>query len=336
MAGYAEKPTPVKPSGPSRTRPKGFVPSDGSAALARMRALGNSAIPDQKSPEASTRAVLKIFPTSLVRRRDLSVNEAIERAEWSEYQRERDRSRDKRRGKVAGFSNKSRFRLLEKLGSVGREDPPYMLTLTYRSGAPEAEAEGHAELHELKKWLRRNYPVAGIWRMEVTTGKGTRAKKRTKHYHMLIWCRAWLEYSEQDLELVREDIAAKWCKYTNDYGEDRMRYGVHLKNAGGDPTRAKNYLVGHTLKKTDQEACGSGRHWGTLNASKLEQGSARETIKLAPAQRKALDRVARKLIARRGKGKRRERHLASVRETHLVLDPYQQGKLIAYLRTITK
>ena len=334
MAEYEEKRTSVKPSGPSRTRPKGFVPSDGSAALARRRVLGNSAISSEKRAEASVKAGLRVYPTSLFRKRNLTISETVERAEWAHVQRERDRSNDKRRGGIGGFSKKSCFRLMQKLGSVGREDPPFKLSLTFRSGAPEAEEAKYC-LRKMYQWLGSHYDVAGIWRMEVTTGEGTRAVEPTTHFHVLVWCWDWIGWREELVELGQE-IAAHWCKVTKDGGEDRMRYGSLLEPAETHVVKAKQYLTGHMRKKTEQEACGKGRHWGIFNESRLQIGKALETITLTPAQRGAYDRITAKLIASRGKGKSKKRNLASLRETHLVLDPWQQGRLLRYLETITK
>jgi len=302
-------------------------------ALARTRALGNRAISHHAVLQASVHAGLEIYPTTLIRRRKRTIEEAIEAVEISHFQKTRDKSRDKKRGKVGGFSQKSNFRLLQKLGRVGRYDPPFMLTVNYRSGAPEAN-DCKRHLDNLTKWLRREHGGAGIWRLEETTGKGKRAKDRTPHFHILVWNGGWHDFSQPDLEHLRDQIAMKWCKITEDVDEDRLKYGVNLKSSNGDVTRMKNYLVGHTRKKSEQDACNKGRHWGIFNALELQLGQARETLTLTPTQRAVYDRITAKLIATRGKGKRKARNLGPVRETHLVLDPWQQGRLMRYIETI--
>ena len=190
---------------------------------------------------------IELFPSMAVRKRDYS---DLEQDYYDMIARFGKKSRvgGSRRGQIDHFSNSARFRMLKKLGSIGREDPPFMVTLTYRSGSVTFEQAKK----DLKKWrsrmdrefgirhesaesyirkdglpaIRKRYKYegtwAGSWRFEVTTGRGTRARGATPHFHILVWCDAWHSMNLQELDHRLSEI---WCEVTGDGGEDRMKFG---------------------------------------------------------------------------------------------------------------
>jgi hypothetical protein len=292
----------------------------------------------------------------LVMERDRSEEEDDWYALLSRWGRSKGKHGVKNRGKIDHFSANARFRMLKALGTIGRMDPPFMLTLTYRSGAVEAKtAKRH--LDTFRKWMDREFGQSsfevvdhvtksgfhtlrkrykyqgdwgGVWRFEVTTGRGPKAKAKTPHFHILIWYDAWHEMSELELDHVRDLLAERWCRITGDIDEDRLRYGCRLDKSRGDQTKIKNYMLGHHGKKTDQEACGSGKHWGMLNSSNLALNESSDEIALLPKERARLARIVAKLIAKRIG--RRPRDISSVDQIHAVLSPWDIRRVLEHLK----
>ena len=258
-----------------------------------------------------------------------------------------------KRGQIDHFSNAARARLMKRLGIIGRQDPPFMTTLTYRSGSVTFK-QAKKDLTKFRKRLDRlfgtkqtkieNYITkeglpaqrkritykanwAGVWRFEITTGRGKRAKGATPHFHILIWCTEWhgMDYNELD-----SIVSQLWCEVTGDGGEDRMKYGCKIDLSCGEQSRLKNYMLGHHGKKTDQEALGAGRHWGILNEHLLEMGQPVGSYHMTVDQRHIYDRITAKLIASRKKA-RKVSNNADLMETHLVLSSHQTNQLMRFL-----
>jgi len=272
------------------------------------------------------------------------------------------RSKNKRgsvkRGKIDHFSRSARFRMLKKLGTIGRQDPPFMLTLNYRSGAVDAgTAKRHLDTY--RKWLDRQYGEAsfekeeyvtksgfhkwrkrwsykgnwgGVWRYEVTTGRGKRAVAKTPHFHILIWYDGWQGMAEGEHVQLQRKLSERWCEITGDVDEDRIKYGCRLDRSDGNQVRIKNYMLGHHGKKTDQEACGSGKHWGMLNAHTLQIDESSKEVTLTPKERARLARIVAKLIAKRTG--RRPRDLSSVDYVHAVASPWDIGRILENIKEI--
>lgn len=85
-----------------------------------------------------------------------------------------------KRGKVAGFSQKSRMRLMRTLASVKRDNLPFFVTLTFPADYPTIE-RAKRDLDTFIKRLARKFPkVAGVWKLEPQ-------KRGAPHFHLLIW-----------------------------------------------------------------------------------------------------------------------------------------------------
>ena len=305
----------------------------------------------RKRASSITGGSIKVFPSMLVRKRDYT---QMEKDYYDMIARFGKKSREggSVRGQIDHFSNAARFRMLKKLGSIGREDPPFMLTLTYRSGSVTfKESKKHldtfrkrldrefgikhetteeyinkAGFHKLRKRIKYEGQWAGVWRFEVTTGRGKRARGATPHFHILVWCHQWHEMNMNELDYI---LSSMWCEVTGDGGEDRMKYGCDIKPSLGDQTKLKNYMLGHHGKKTDQEAVGAGKHWGILNERLLQIDEPSAEYTMTPEQRKAYDRITKELIARRRGTEARD--ISDLRETHFVLSPYDTMRVLRFL-----
>ena len=298
-----------------------------------------------------TAGSIEVYPSMLVRKRQYSPEEQDYYDMVARYGK-KSRNSGSTRGQINHFSSAARFRMLKKLGTIGREDPPYMVTLTYRSGAVTFD-QAKKDLksmrsrmdrrfgirHEtVEEWtnkagfqkLRKRYKYegkwGGVWRFEVTTGRGKRAKSATPHFHILVWCDEWHEMESQELDYL---MSSDWCEVTGDGGDDRMKYGCDIRYSSGDQTKIKNYMLGHHGKKTDQEAVGAGRHWGILNEENLHLGEASASYELNPVQRNKYDRITRKLIAKRKGSEALD--INDLKETHTVLSPYDTVRILRHI-----
>ena len=306
---------------------------------------------NRKKASSVTGGSIKVFPSMLVRKRDYTKMEEDYYAMIARYGK-KSREGGSIRGQIDHFSNDARFRMLKQLGSIGREDPPFMMTLTYRSGSVTFK-QSKDHLATFRKRLDREFGIAhetieeyttkagfqklrkrkkyepqwaGVWRFEVTTGRGARAVTATPHFHILVWCHDWHEIDMNELHYRVSEI---WCDVTGDGGEDRMQYGVDIKPSLGDQTRLKNYMLGHHAKKTDQEAVGAGKHWGMLNRSLLQIDEPSAEYIMTPEQRKRYDRITRELIARRRGTEARD--ISDLKETHCVISPFDTMRVLRYL-----
>ena len=305
----------------------------------------------RKIGSKGTGGSIEVYPSMLVRKRDYSPSEQ-EYYDMVARFGKKSRVGGSIRGQIDHFSDAARFRMLKKLGSIGRDDPPYMMTLTYRSGSVTFD-QAKKDLKKLRSRLDREFGIrhetkeewvnkdgfvklrsrykyegqwAGVWRFEVTTGRGARAKGATPHFHILVWCYEWHEMNMQELDYILSKI---WCEVTGDGGEDRMKYGCDIKASTGDQTKLKNYMLGHHGKKTDQEAVGAGKHWGCINGDLLQIGEYGVKYEMTAKQRNEFDRISRQLIARR-KGTE-ARDTSDLKETHTVLSPYDTYRVLRHL-----
>ena len=352
----------VRDSGGNQKFAKGNVEGSASAPLtppsageeSRVLPLSNKliAVRDVRKMYAKdTAGTIEIYPSMLVRKRDYTPNEQDYYDLMYRFGK-KSRLSGSTRGKIDHFSNQARYRMLKQLGSIGREDPPYMVTLTYRSGSTTFD-QAKKDLKKLRSRLDREFGIkhetieeytnkagfqklrkrqkyegkwTGVWRFEVTTGRGKRAKGATPHFHILVWCDEW---HHMDLNVLDHTVSKIWCEVTKDGGEDRMKYGCDIKPSQGDQTKIKNYMLGHHGKKTDQEELGSGKHWGTINKEHLRIGQPSKVYKMTPVQRNQFDRITRQLISRR-RGKE-SRDLSDLKETHTVVSPYETVRILQHL-----
>ena len=331
------------------------LPLQGMAKSSLELPLSNKLISvrdQRKIVSRDTEGKVEIYPSMLVRKRDRSASEQDYYDMQARFGR-KSRVGGSKRGKIDHFSDAARGRMMNKLGTIGREDPPFMVTLTYRSGSVTFE-QAKKDLTKMRKRMDREFGIvhessepfvrkdglpsvkkrkkyeptwSGAWRFEVTTGRGKRAKASTPHFHILVWCHDWYE---KDMNELDHTLSKMWCEVTGDGGQDRMKYGCRIDQSGGDQTKIKNYMLGHHGKKTDQEATCAGKHWGILNKDLLLIGQPNKSYKVSAAQRRKLDRITAKLIASKRKH-RQVRDLSDLKETHLCLRPYDIHRIMEYL-----
>ena len=162
-----------------------------------------------KMSKNESSAILQAYPSMLVMKREKTDLEQYWYDLLARWGKSRNKNGPIKRGKIDHFSDQARFRMLRRLGEIGRQDPPFMLTLTYKSGTVNVE-QAKKHLYALHKWMNRQWGESsyklvdhvtsqgfhtvrrkysykglwgGIWRWEMTTGRGKRAVKATPHFH---------------------------------------------------------------------------------------------------------------------------------------------------------
>lgn len=94
-----------------------------------------------------------------------------------------------KRGKVSGFSRKSRKRMLEKLARLSIPAVVHFVTLTYSDHTVPLDGKtAKQHLRALLERVRRRWPKSsGIWRMEVEYRKsGVYSGCACPHFHLLL------------------------------------------------------------------------------------------------------------------------------------------------------
>jgi len=308
-----------------------------------------------KMSKNESSAILQAYPSMLVMKREKTDLEQYWYDLLARWGKSRNKNGPIKRGKIDHFSDQARFRMLRRLGQIGRHDPPFMLTLTYKSGTVNVE-QAKKHLYALHKWMNRQWGESsyklvdhvtsqgfhtvrrkysykglwgGIWRWEMTTGRGKRAVKATPHFHLVIWNEAWHPLDDLVIRDARDRISDKWCKLTKDRSDDHFQYGCKLDPSHGSQAKCKNYLLGHHSKKTDQEGCNGGKHWGILNREQLQIGKYEEEVSLNPSQKRRFCRLATKLIS--SKTGRAPRDLSSTDYIHLCLDSWEIQRILKHI-----
>lgn len=171
------------------------------------------------------------------------------------------------RKKVAGFSDKSRKRMIEFLAKV--EDVPNLfVTLTYSDDVVEyAYLNMHTHFEAFRKRLERAYSgIRAIWRIEFKVRKSGRFKGELKpHFHLLVWLPCWM--TDVQKEFILKNNGEKWrIAWHEIVGSQDAE---HLRQYGCDvqACRSRKHAYSYASKymsKDDEEQVEAGRRWGRI------------------------------------------------------------------------
>lgn len=261
---------------------------DGRFASRAQARLGSSAIFAQTAiPSGLKEGQIKLYSGGITCER-LPTEHDLERAH-NLRQMERDL---KPRGKIKVFSTRSLRRFMSYMVRIGRQDPPIMLTLTYREEVNWQTSKN--DLRTFLMFISRKWDAAGGWRLEMQ-------KRGVIHFHVLAWNFAHM--CEGELTDSERIMKERWCKITGQGSDpDRMREGLQVTLCGND-TAARRYVAGHAAKQ-DQLAYGKGRHWGLFNRKKLQLDIPAEEAALTIKQVYAFNRALRNWQSAYNGGKR--------------------------------
>lgn len=158
------------------------------------------------------------------------------------------------RGEVAGFSFRSRSRLMAKISQLRKHHLPLFVTLTYPEQYPVEFVEFKYHLHKFIVALCKKHKNAGvIWKLEFQ-------QRGAAHFHMMLW--------GLDLETAQEYIPSLWHKIAG-AGDDNHLLFHQGKLAGSEHCvqavrswRGVKSYASKYLAKLDERTENSGRFWG--------------------------------------------------------------------------
>ena len=162
----------------------------------------------------------------------------------------------KNRGKISGFSKRSRFRLFQLLSMIRNnlDTPPLFVTLTYHHGHENDPRPTKSHLHNFLVQLRNYDPdVQYIWRIELQ-------KRGAPHYHMIIFpsCRN----TKCTTEYYFSQIRFLWHSIGDPKSRKHEQYGCLIKTVR-NYREACNYMSKYIAKPLIEENEDvEGKHWG--------------------------------------------------------------------------
>jgi len=168
------------------------------------------------------------------------------------------------RGRIRGFSRRSRKRLLDLLNQVHRSvvASALFVTLTYPDHFPQDPERWKRDLDAFFKRFRRKYPTAAvIWRLEFKTRKsGDNEGKIAPHFHLLVF----------NLPLFPKDLLARWWYEIVGSGDPRhLQAGTRVERVRS--WRGVMWYASKYIGKEDDEGFDleAGRVWGVVGRENL-------------------------------------------------------------------
>lgn len=159
------------------------------------------------------------------------------------------------RGK-AGFSVKSRRRLMQTLSRVKRSETPIFLTLTYPGQYSSDPKRWKRDLDCFWRRLVRRYPHASaIWKLEFQ-------KRGAPHYHIFVW---GVPYA-----YLRGFVAVNWFEVVGSGDIRHLQAGTRVEYLRS--VRGTFYYAGKYISKSEAAIEDVGRWWGVLGAEFMPWG----------------------------------------------------------------
>lgn len=159
-----------------------------------------------------------------------------------------------KRGKIQGFSRKSRSRLLQKIAKLKKDNIPLFVTLTYHENYPTNFEGFKYDFHRFFISLRNRFPGVGvIWKLEYQ-------RRGAPHFHLLLF---GVDFSE-----ACKFIPAEWNRITEPtsllhlYWHEGLLKNKHCVQYVKSWKGVKSYAGKYMAKVGDDPVLTSGRFWG--------------------------------------------------------------------------
>lgn len=204
------------------------------------------------------------------------------------------RTRETKRGRVSGFSARSRARLTQLVTKVPNDtlSRALFLTLTYPADWPDDPTEWKRHLHNFGRELKDEYKgISAIWKLEPQ-------KRGAPHFHLLV-------FNCPFLPIV--DISERWHRIIGSDDYNHLAAGVDIDKVS-NARNAVAYVSKYIAKVPDatDHTTGEivsweypGRWWGVINRDALPV----DVVTLMPSWKSwwTVKRWLRKYMERRGK-----------------------------------
>lgn len=182
-------------------------------------------------------------------------------AEEGEEKREK-AGNGQKRGAIAGFTAKSRNRLIRTVSAVRRDCLPLFVTLTFPAHYPVIE-KAKRHLDNFIKRLARKFPeVSGVWKLEPQ-------KRGAPHFHLLVWGADYETLCEfvplAWHRVVKSDDQNHWLWHRGELGNEHCVQ--QIKTLGGISWYINKYMSKEVGSQFDW-----GRWWGVFFRERLPLG----------------------------------------------------------------
>jgi hypothetical protein len=223
-----------------------------------------------------------------------------------------DRKPPPKRGRITGFSQRSRNRLRIQLFSLN-EAPSHFITLTYPSVWPGDPAEWKRHLDNFTKALLHRFPGSWFfWKLE------PQPKRKAPHYHLL----GRVVLDGMPSVLFRSWLSSTWFRIVGSGDINHLRAGTQVKVVKDTSRRQLNYYVSKYLGK-DIDLTSSpgwevpGRFWGKFGGL---PSSPSLVVDLDRSQYCQLRRLLRRWIRAQGrKSLHFSKRLAFIASFHVII-----------------
>lgn len=177
-----------------------------------------------------------------------------------------------KRGKISGFSRRSRKRMIQELSKVRRDSLPIMVTLTYPGEYSHDPKAWKNDLDNFVRRLARKFKkAAGVWKLEPQ-------KRGAPHFHLFVWNAGYAE--------LLSWVSLAWFQVVKSGDIRHLHAGTRVervKSLSGSRWYASKYLG----KEVDGEGWEyPGRWWGIFQREKLPYG---ELVNVEVTQEKAVE-----------------------------------------------
>ena len=171
------------------------------------------------------------------------------------------------RGRVQGFSRKSRLNMMRTVSRLDSARKPLFFTLTYPDEF-ENNLDGHEikEVHLKKFWKRLIYhslEVSAIWKLEYKERKsGKHVGKLYPHFHLLVW-----GLYDVDIEIIREFVRNAWWEVCGELSRQHYDAGTRVERLRS--YRGTMSYIAKYMGKMEGNNLKVGRWWGIMGRGNL-------------------------------------------------------------------
>jgi hypothetical protein len=163
-----------------------------------------------------------------------------------------------RRGKVNGFTDASRRRLIDKLNRVQAHRLPVFATLTYPGKWPSNPRAWKRDIDNFSRALGRLGRLGAVWKLEPQ-------QRGAPHFHLLVW-------GVSHLGRFRAWLSKTWYRIVDSGDVRHLRAGTQagqVRSRRGVMWYAAKYMTKAVLPDAWAEP---GRFWGVIGGAAIPWG----------------------------------------------------------------
>jgi hypothetical protein len=190
-----------------------------------------------------------------------------------------------KRGRITGFSKKSRLRMVQELSKLRSDARAILLTLTYPGEYSDDPVQWKNDLDNFMRRLARKFPgVSGVWKLEPQ-------KRGAPHFHLLVWGAEYMD--------LLTFVPWSWYEVVGSGDLRHLQAGTRVERVRsyrGTMFYASKYL-GKEITAADWGH--AGRWWGVFGREHLPYGQM-TVMEISERQSYELIRYMRRFARIRG------------------------------------